>query len=133
MYDYELKKKIEYCIIKMIHEKLDIYYDDEYNNKFTRDKNLIKLELGIKINYNLDFNSIFEVFNESSNVYIFNVEININKISDKYNENLFVNRYKNYLHNNEIVLIYLCIDNENKYIYNDYKERIKNTIHNINV
>ena len=66
------------------------------------------------------------------NSYNFLLNTNIETIIDGDLEELFVNRYKKYLQTNEKMLLYLCVDKGNDYLYNEYKESLSNIIKNIN-
>ena len=132
---YDVVKKIEYCLIKMIYEELDIYIDDEYNIKFTKEDNNIQIELGIKLNYELEFNKLFTSYcidHCTYNIYIGNVYKKLDNILYRDKEKLFVTRYKKYLQPLEKMLIYLCIDQDNEFIYNEYNTILKNTIQQLN-
>ena len=129
---HNLEKKIEYSIIKMIIDELDIFIDHKLNIKYTKEDNLILVELGFKLNYELLFDSMFNVEFIDYNSYNFLLNTNIETIIDGDLEELFVNRYKKYLQTNEKMLLYLCVDKGNDYLYNEYKESLSNIIKNIN-
>lgn len=128
---YNMIKKIEYCIMKILYNDLDVYIDDQYNIKFTKEGDYILMELGIKTNQNLELSKLFNYKKLESSLYKIFIDTNIEKIIEKDSEELFVNRYKNYLQPLEKVLLYLSIDNDNKYIYNEYKSLLKNTIQSL--
>ena len=116
----------------MIIDELDIFIDQKLNIKYTKEDNLILVELGFKLNYELLFDSMFNVEFIDYNSYNFLLNTNIETIIDGDLEELFVNRYKKYLQTNEKMLLYLCVDKGNDYLYNEYKESLSNIIKNIN-
>lgn len=128
---YNMIKKIEYCIMKIIYNDLDVYIDDQYKIKFVKEHDYILIELGIKTNQDLELSKLFNYVKLESNLYKIFIDTNIDKIIEKDKEKLFVNRYKNYLQPLEKVLLYLSIDNDNKYIYDEYKSLLKNTIQSL--
>jgi hypothetical protein len=128
---YNMIKKIEYCIIKMVYNELDTYIDDQYNITFIKEHDYFLVELGIKINYELQLSELFNYKRIDKHTYKIQLDMNIDKIINEDNEELFVNRYKKYLQPFEKVLLYLSIDNDNNYIYDEYKLLLKNTIQSL--
>ena len=126
-------KKIEYYIAKMIYEDIDYIIDDEYNISFNKNDNEdIVVVLSMKLNYELKFDKIFNYECVNNFTYKFSRDILINDIINNDVEELFVTRYKNNLQLSEKMLLYLSIDNENEFIYNEYKQLLKDTIHQLN-
>ena len=66
---YNMIKKIEYCIMKILYNDLDVYIDDQYNIKFTKEGDYILMELGIKTNQNLELSKLFNYKKLESSLY----------------------------------------------------------------
>lgn len=128
---YNMIKKIEYCIVQILYHELDSYTDEEFGINFTTDNDVIIMELGIKPNYTLELSDVFCYKKINSFRYKIYKNTRIRNILEEDTEELFVKRYKNSLQELESVLLYLCIDNENDYIFNEYKPLLKNKIQSI--
>ncbi len=126
----DLQIHIEEGLVKTIYEELDYYSNDDY--KFTISKNEdsnYEIFLSFVPDFELEFNKIFNIKKHGSYIYVIESDFNLDLILD--DDELFIHKYKNSLQINKILLLYFCIDNENKLLYTNYKDTLTSILKNI--